>query len=83
MAARRPSIEEQRRLVAGWREAGLALERLRWAELASWPAQEAREAAYDLLQLGGMLPADPKRETSSGLVEMQRLFARGHGRCRS
>lgn len=79
MEKRRPSREEQRRLVAGWRETGLALERLRRADLRGLSAAQAREAAYDLLQLGGMLPPDLKRERSSGLVEMQRLFARGHG----
>lgn len=77
--AGKPSREEQRRLVAQWRSTGPELERLRRAELASLSAEEAREAAFDLLQLGGMLPPDPKRERSSGLVEMQRLFARANG----
>ena len=31
-----------------------------------------------MLQLGGMLPADPVRERSSGMIEMRRLFDRGH-----
>ncbi len=76
------SQSEQRRLVACWREAGLALAHLRYAELASLSAAESREAAHDMMQLGGMRPADSARERSSGLVEMQRLFARGHGRGR-
>ncbi len=72
------SRSEQRRLVACWREAGLALARLRLAELGSQSAADSRRAAYEMLQLGGMLPADPVRERGSGMVEMQRLFARGH-----
>jgi hypothetical protein len=42
--------------------------------------EEARQAAYDLLQLGGMLAADPEREKTSGMIEMQRLFARARER---
>lgn len=33
-------------------------------------------AAYDMLQLGGLLPSDTNRANTSGLVEMQRLFSR-------
>ncbi|MGQ0653822.1 MAG: hypothetical protein ACT4P4_16415 [Betaproteobacteria bacterium] len=80
MTTRPLSIEEQRRLVRIWGEAGAAMERLRRQELASLSPQEAREATYDLLQLGGMLPLPPARQRSSGLVEMQRVFVRGHGR---
>ncbi len=82
MAALVLSQSQQRRLVACWREAGLALAQLRHAELASRSAAESREAAHDMLHLGGMLPADRTRELGSGLVEMQRLFSRGHGRGR-
>ncbi len=79
MTSRSLSIEEQRRLVETWREAGAALERLRRAELASLTAEQSRQAAFDMLQLGGLLPADPERERSSGLVEMQRVLARARG----
>ena len=51
-------------------------------ELASQSPLESQQAAFDMLQLGGMLPDDTKREKSSGLVEMQRLFARWHTRRR-
>ena len=73
-----PSASEQRRLAGLWRETGPELEKLRHAELASQSAADSQRAAFDMLQLGGMLPADPRRERESGLIEMQRLFARGH-----
>ena len=71
----------ERALVAGWRETGRLLEEQRYSELAAQSPEQSRRAAFDMLQLGGMLPADRVREQSSGLVEMQRLFAHGlHGR---
>lgn len=82
MAARAPSIAAQKELVAQWRETGRVLDQLRRTELAHQSPEESRRAAYDMLQLGGMLPGDPSRERSSGLIEMQRLFALGHGRGR-
>ena len=56
-------------------QAGRVLDRLRRAELARQSPEESRRAAYDMLQLCGMLPSDAGRVTSSGLVEMQRLFS--------
>jgi hypothetical protein len=70
------SPERRKQLVAAWRETGRLLETQRWKELAAQTPEESRQAAFDMLQLGGMLPPDPAREHSSGLVEMQRLFAR-------
>jgi hypothetical protein len=77
-----PSFERQKELVATWHETGLRLEAQRRAELASQSPLESQQAAFDMLQLGGMLPDDTKREESSGLVEMQTLFARWHTRGR-
>jgi len=74
------SSARQKELVATRRETGRRLEAQRHAELASQPPLESRQAAFDMLQLGGMLPGDAKREESSGLIEMQRLFARRHSR---
>ena len=71
-----PSLAQQKELVATWRETGRWLEAQRHAELALQTPAESRQAAFDMLQLGGMLPGDTKREESSGLVEMQHLFAR-------
>jgi hypothetical protein len=51
-------------------------------ELASQSPLESQQAAFDMLQLGGMLPGDNTRDESSGLVEMQRFFARWHTRGR-
>jgi hypothetical protein len=73
------SLSAQKDLVARWRETGRVLERRRRAELAAQSPAECRLAAFDMLQLGGMLPVDPAREQRSGLIEMQRLFACGHG----
>ena len=74
--------DEQKRLVAQWRETGLALERLRHAELACQSPAESRQAAYDMLQLGGRLGGESGDELGAGMVEMQRLFGalRAHGR---
>jgi len=74
------SPSAQKELVARWRETGRALEKRRRAEPAAQSPAQSRLAAFDMLQLGGMLPVDPAREQRSGLIEMQRLFARGHGR---
>jgi len=82
MASPVPSIAVQKKLVALWRETGRVLEELRRSELARQSPEQSRQAAYDMLQLGGMLPEDPARERTSGLVEMQRLFARARGRGR-
>lgn len=70
------SLERQKQLVAAWRETGRLLEAQRWKELATQTPEQSQQAAFDMLQLGGMLPPDPVRERTSGLVEMQRLFAR-------
>lgn len=74
------STLREREIVAGWRETGRLLEAHRWAELAAQSPEDSRQAAFDMLQLGGMLPADPAREQGSGLIEMQRIFARWHER---
>ena len=73
--------EEQKRLVAQWQETGLVLEKLRYAALACQSPAESRQAAYDMLQLGG-LSGEPRDDLGSGLVEMQRLFGalRAHER---
>lgn len=74
--------EEQKRLVAQWQETGQALERLRYAALARQSPGESRQAAYDMLQLGGILNGEREERLDSGMVEMQRLFGalRAHGR---
>jgi len=76
------SLARQKELVATWQETGRRLEAQRRAELASQSPLESQRAAFDMLQLGGMLPGDTKREESSGLIEMQRLFARWNTRGR-
>ena len=73
---------QQKRLVAQWQETGCELDRLRYEALAAQSPGESRQAAYDMLQLGGLLRSDSEREPGSGLVEMQRLFGvlRAHER---
>jgi len=74
--------EEQKRLVAQWQAAGLELEKLRYVALARQSPEESRQAAYDMLQLGGGLKGELADKLGSGMVEMQRLFGalRAHGR---
>jgi hypothetical protein len=66
----------QKHLVEQWRETGRVLTDIRRAELATQSPEESRRAAWDMLQLGAMLPPNSAREKQSGLVEMQRLFAK-------
>ncbi len=82
MATPKAVAIREREIVAGWRETGRLLEAQRWTELAAQSPEEARRAAFDMLQLGGMLPPDPAREQDSGLIEMQRIFARWRERGR-
>ena len=71
MASTASSPSTQKELVARWCETGRVLEKQRRAELAARSPAESKLAAFDMLQLGGMLPVDPKREQRSGLIEMQ------------
>lgn len=80
MVSTKLSLLRQKELVALWCETGRLLEAQRRRELAAQSPSQSREAAFDMLQLGGMLPGDAVRESGSGLIEMQRLFARGRGR---
>ena len=75
MSRSAPDAETHRRLVALWGDTGRKLAQLRAVELAAQTPEESQRAAYDMLQLGGILPADPERELKSGLIEMQRRFA--------
>jgi hypothetical protein len=69
-------LETQKRLIAQWVESGRALGKLRRQELADCSAQDHREAAWDMSQLGGLLAPDVSREKWSGLIDMQRWFTR-------
>jgi hypothetical protein len=73
-------LARQQEIVAMWHETGRLLEAQRRSELAAQSPAQSRQAAFDMLQLGGMLPGHAAREQSSGLIEMQRLFARWHSR---
>jgi hypothetical protein len=82
MATPKDTVEREREIVARWSETGELLKERRRAELAAQSSEESRQAAFDMLQLGGMLPPDTAREESSGLIEMQRIFARWRSRGR-
>ncbi len=69
-----PNREEQRRLVKLWEETGPILEALRDAELRDMPYDW--RAVDALLQLADTY--DGPERTTSGLVEMQRLFMKLH-----
>ncbi|HLX28239.1 MAG TPA: hypothetical protein VKV24_07120 [Casimicrobiaceae bacterium] len=70
----------QRQLVDTWREAGKAMEAERLRALASQTPEESRDAALDMLELGSLAAPKASAEKYSGLMEMQRLFARWHRR---
>jgi hypothetical protein len=80
MAGPTATYEQLRALARGWEATGRELDRRRFAELAAQTPEESRAAAFDMLQLGGMLPPDPRREATSGFVEMRRILDRGRPR---
>ena len=69
-----PTREEQKKLVQQWDETGRKLEEIRRNELRGMPYDW--KAVDALLQLAD-LHTGPER-TTSGLVEMQRLFMKRH-----
>ena len=69
------SVADAGRIVRQWHETGRVLAEFRRNALVSQSAEESRQAAFDMLDLGGQLPDDPRRERMFGLIEMQRLFA--------
>lgn len=66
----------QQRLVAQWTETGRVLAVAKRFALANCSPQEQRQAVWDMSQLGGLLTPDLRREKWSGLIEMQRRFAK-------
>lgn len=76
------TIAQQKSLVGKWRETGRILEARRRDALARQSPEQSRQAAFDMLHLGGLLPPDSAKDRSSGLIEAQRLFARAHRRGR-
>ena len=70
-----PDAKTCQELVALWGDTGRKLAQIRAAELGAQTPEESQRAAYDMLQLGGLVSPDPERERESGLIEMQRRFA--------
>jgi hypothetical protein len=60
------------RWVEGWRAAGPALERLKWAELEQLETMKALDQLADAFDHA---VRHAPRTTTSGLVEQQRVFA--------
>lgn len=69
-----PSREEQRQLARQWEQTGRELDAIRRAALKDKPYDWKEVDA--LLQLGDSY--DGPARTTSGLVEMQRLFMKHH-----
>jgi hypothetical protein len=67
--------DEARKLVLQWQATGAVLTQLHVQNLACQSAEESRQNALDMLDLASQLPEDPRRISTSGLIEMQRLLA--------
>lgn len=67
---KRPTRDEQRQLVKQWAETGRLLDAMRLERLRGMPHDPAHVDA--VLQLADSYTGPPR--TTSGLVEMQRLF---------
>ena len=69
--------ELNRRWVEQWRTTGPMLEAIRAEELRAMTDEQAR-AASEMLLAAAPIPGDPRtHSTTSGLIEQQRIFARG------
>jgi hypothetical protein len=60
--------------LAQWRQAGPLLDRIRQEKLRRMNSEERQQAIAAVLDLGS---CSGKRRTTSGLVELQRLLAKG------
>jgi hypothetical protein len=63
--------------VEHWQRVGPKLERIRWEELRKFRHEDNIELIDSLLQMGLDLGTE---RTTSGLVEMERLFMKAMGR---
>lgn len=68
--------DARQRLVTQWAEAGRVLAAAKRKTLANSTPEENRQAVWDMSQLGGLLAPNQQLENWSGLIEMQRWFAR-------
>lgn len=66
----------RQRLALQWAQTGRVLADAKRRALANYSPQEQRDAVWDMSELGGLLPPDKDREKWSGLIEMQRRFAK-------
>ncbi len=68
--------EEQKRWMAQWREAEVALLEVKRAELRALTDEDAQAVCDVLLANADEFYIRPQMKTSSGLVEQQRIFMR-------
>lgn len=69
-----PTKEEQRQIVKQWEQTGRELERIRKQALRGMPYNWKDVDA--LLELGHLAQLEPRK--TSGLIEMQYWFMKGH-----
>jgi hypothetical protein len=70
--------DTQQALVKGWAETGALLAKLRWEELRALNGARALYASNYLIDAALRIPLPAARRSSSGLVDQQTLFRRGH-----
>jgi uncharacterized protein YcbX len=73
--------EEQKRWMAQWREAEVALLEVKREELRALSDEEALAVCDILLAEADEFYIPPRAKTSSGLVEQQRIFMRARRPC--
>jgi hypothetical protein len=72
--------QDQRTYVRRWVETGQMLEEIRWRELRALDAAAALEASDRLIDAAVRVPLPPARREWSGLVDLQDLLRRAHGK---
>ena len=70
--------ETARRLARQKVEAGRLVDELRWRELALLDDERALQTSDALIEAALSVPIPAWRRTTSGLVEQQAVFRRGH-----
>jgi len=78
--AGRMTRQDQRAYVRRWVETGQILEQIRWRELRALDAATALEASDRLIAAAVRVPFPSARREWSGLVDLQDLLRRAHGR---
>jgi hypothetical protein len=72
--------QDQRAYVRRWTETGQILEQIHWRELRALDAAAALAASDYLIDAALRVPIPAARREWSGLVDLQDLLRRAHGR---